>query len=144
MVRFNIYRDDCSSPANGFDMGDIEFTFEKEILSSRENSRFKSMVFLSLVDLVDGLLQLRSAKRYEFVATDSSFTLQFEKNKNGIHVLHKKKQYGPIPLNDLLKAINFGIEAFISDRRNELPKNDSVYSDFNSAKQALKGALDGE
>ena len=119
MLLFRIYRNDSDKAATDFDIGDIEFVFDERAISSRDNSRLSNMIYVSIVDLIDGLLQLgNGGKRYEFIGTDSSFALRFERNKHGIHVLHSKDKYGPISLRELLQAINSGIDAFLADPRN--------------------------
>ncbi len=142
MLLFQIYRSGSEESATGFDMGDIEFIFDGQIVSSRGNSRLSNMIYISIVDLIHGLLQLKSGgKRYEFIGADSSFNIRFDKNKQGIHVTHGKRKNDPIPLNDLLRAINHGIDAFLADPRNELSTDSSMYDDFNASRAALKDAL---
>lgn len=142
MIIFKIYRSNKEEPATGFDMGDIEFSLDGKIISSRGNSRLSNMIYVSMVDLIDGLLQLKNGgKHYEFIGTDSSLTIRFKKNKQGIYIFHNNIKYGPFSLNNLLESINYGIDAFLTDPRNELPTDSSMYDDFNSSRSALKNAL---
>lgn len=142
MVLFNIYRDDSDELATDFDMGDLEFVFGDYTVSSRGNSRLSNMIYVSISDLIDGLLRLKEGgKRYEFVGADSSFILQFERNKQGVQVQHGKNKHGPIPLHELLEAVNSGIDTFLADQRNALPVGSSMHGDFNTSRRALKDAL---
>ena len=142
MLLFRIYRNDSDKSATDFDMGYIEFVVDKRTISSRDNPRLLNMIYVSIVDLIDGLLQLKNGgKRYEFIGADSSFTLRFARNKQGIHVLHGKDKYGPISLLQLLAAIDSGIDVFLAAPRNELPAGSSMYDDFNTCRSALKKAL---
>lgn len=142
MILFNIYRNGDGELATGFDMGDIEFSFDEKKISSRGNARLSNMVYLSAVDLIDGLQQLKNGrKRYEFVGADSSLSIRFDKEKQGIKVLHGENKYGPVPLQELLEAINSGIDAFLADPSNELSTNSAIYDDFNASRSALKNML---
>lgn len=142
MLLFRVCRNEKEKSATGFDMGDIEFIFGEQAISSRGNSRLSNMIYLSVVDLIDNLLRLwNGGGRYEFVGTDSSFVVKFEMHKQGVCTLHGKDKYGPIPLRELLGAIDSGIDAFLTDPRNVLPSSSSMYDDFNAARIALKKAL---
>ncbi|WEF30939.1 hypothetical protein [Pseudoduganella chitinolytica] len=142
MLTFKIYRNDNEESATGFDLGDVEFSFDGKIVSSRGHPQLSHMIYVSLVDLIDGLLQLKGGKkRYEYVGADSSFNLHFNKNKSGVDILHEKRKYGPISLEKLLEAVDSGIDSFLADPRNELSTDSSIYDDFNSSRKALKNSL---
>lgn len=142
MILFNIYRSNSEESATGFDMGDIEFSFDGKIISSRGNSRLSNMIYVSIFDLIDGLLQLKNGqKRYEFVGADSSFRIQFDNKKQGIQILHEKNKYDSVSLKALLEAINSGIDIFLADPSNKLSTDSAIYDDFNANRNALKNYL---
>lgn len=138
MLIFRIYRNDSDKSATDFDMGDIEFVFDERAISSRGNSCLSNMIYVSIVDLIDGLLQLgKGGKRYEFIGADSSFAVRFERTKQGIHALYRKEKYGPISSHELLQAANTGIDAFLAAPRNKLPAGSPIYDDFNTSRSSL-------
>lgn len=142
MLTFKIYRNDSGESATAFDLGDIEFSFDGDIVSSRSNSRLSNMIYVSLVDLIDGLLQLKNGKkRYEHVGADSSFCIRFERGKHGVDIWHGKKKYGPVPFGELLGAVDSGIDSFLIDPLNALPSDSSIYDDFDASRKALKHSL---
>jgi hypothetical protein len=141
MVLFNIYRNDNCELATDFDMGDLEFVFCDQIVSSRGNSRLLNMIYISISDLINGLLRLKDGgKHYLFVGVDSSFTIRFERKGQGVNIFYKKK-YGPFSLRELLQAVNFGIDKFLADPRNMLPVGGPMYDDFNECRRKLEKAL---
>jgi len=142
MLSFRIFRNDSDTLATDFDLGDIEFKFGDETVSSRGSSRLSNMVYISVSDLIDGLLRINNGlKKYEFVGADSSFIVNFERTKKGVYVRYQRKSYGPFALRDILIAINSGIEAFVSDDLNQLPQNTAASIGFNGSWSDLKAAL---
>lgn len=142
MILFNIYRSNSEESAIDFDMGNIEFSIDGRIISSRDNPRLSNMIYVSIVDLIDGLLQLQFGQtRYKFIGADSSFIIYFNKNKQGVQVLHEKNKYGPVQLKELLEAIKHGINIFLADPLNKLSTDSAMHDDFKSSWSALKNAL---
>ena len=100
------------------------------------------MIYLSVADLIDGLHQLKNGgKCYEFIGAGSSFRIPFNKERQGIRVLYDKKEYGPVTLMSLLKAIDSGTDIFLADPRNILSADSEMYHDFNASRKALKYSL---
>lgn len=142
MIAFNIYRHESDGPAADCEMGDLEFIIDNKTISSRGESRYLNMIYISIFDMIDGLLKLNTGSRnYEFVGADSSFIIKFEKNKSGVYLHFKKQRLGPLPLRELLFAIDRGIDSFISDPLNALPAGSDVHGDFTASLRALKEAL---
>jgi hypothetical protein len=139
---FKIYRFDFNESATDFDMGDLEFSFGNSTISSVGNSRLSNMIYVSVSDLIDGLLKLKNgAKQYKFIGADSSFVLLFEANKGSIYVRYQKDKLGPFPILALLNAVHKGLEEFMMEDRNHLPVNGSMHTDFESSRQTLKKCL---
>ncbi|ROL74296.1 hypothetical protein BLX41_16870 [Pseudomonas protegens] len=139
MLEFNIYRR-SSGEISGFDLGDMQFRFEKKEISSMENIKFSMMIYPALTLLIDSLLKLKNGKNIEFVGTDSSFSVSFKLKKNQVTISQKKESLGEHELKNFLKTIEFGIENFLNSG-NDLPKNDPVYDDFHNALKSLKSRL---
>ncbi|NHZ99870.1 hypothetical protein [Massilia sp. CCM 8734] len=144
MVKFRISRFDREAPAHVLDMGDLTFVFDDKIMSTEGNSRYANMVYLSVVELIDILTTLRrGAKSRRFVAADSSFTLMFEQKRQHIYVWNEIKKYGPFFVDELLAAVNAGIDHFLADPLNELLPNGPMHGDFHESCRELKEMLLG-
>lgn len=139
MLEFNIYRRD-SGEVSGFDLGDIQLAFEKDEISSMENSKLSMMIYLTLSLLIYSLLKLKKGRSLKFVAVDSSFSVDFMLEKDKIIISRKKKCFGKYDFNIFLKALDSGIEKFLS-AGNNLSEADPAYEDFYNSLQALKSAI---
>lgn len=142
MIVFNLYRHDHNEQASDFDLGDIEFVFCDVPVSTHGNPRLSSMIYVSISDLIDGLLRLsEGGKRFEFVGADSSFVVHFERTKQGIDVRYGKKTFRAIAMYELLESVNSGIDKFQANPLNVLTPGATTAADFNSSRSALKAAL---
>lgn len=143
MIKFNIYRNNSSEQASDFDMGDIEFVVDEFVASSRNTPRFSNMIYITISDLIDGLVKLLSGEhKYELVAADSSFIVHF-KSKNGTVVLiHKNNSSSEILLVDIANAVYNGVHTYLQDDLNILPIESAARSDFYQSLCSLKEILD--
>ncbi|KAF2393441.1 hypothetical protein [Pseudomonas frederiksbergensis] len=139
MFKLKIFRKDLGI-ASGFDLGDMQFVFDGGEVSSSEHTRFRMMIYLSVVSLIDGLLALKGNGSFEFVGVDSSFSLRFKLEKKGVLVTSGLSSLGCSSMNELLRGIDLGVEEFVN-AGNSLPLNDSVSSDFDAARADLKLAI---
>lgn len=119
-------------PASGFDMGDMTFTLHDNELSSKQHPRFRMMIYLSIVSLLDGLLSINDRKHFEFIAVDSSFTLTFSLRTGHVFIKSGAEEFGPFNLKSLLVAVLNGVESFMT-QENQLQENDPVYADLGNA-----------
>lgn len=141
-IQFKIYRDASGETAADCDMGDLDIIVGDRHISSVGNGRFFNMIYISIVDLIDGLLRLnKDGGECEFVGADSSFIVDFEVEKKGLYIRHCKEELGPVALHELLKAISIGLENFLSDPRNRLPREGAVYRDFHASWASLKESI---
>jgi hypothetical protein len=139
MISIRLYRDDKEIRATGFDSGDIEFIVDDTIISSREQPRFKNMIYLSIIDLIDGLRSLKHKGEYEFVAADSSFVVKFTRKKDDVFLIHNKKKYGPTQYKELLNSVLGDVSNFIGSQQNRLQPDDPLFNDFNSTLRGQMG-----
>jgi len=131
MLRFHACRV-IRGPASGFDMGDMTFTLDDNELSSKQHPRFRMMIYLSIVSLLDGLLSINDRQHFEFVAVDSSFTLTFTLRTGRVFIKSEVEECGPFNLKSLFVAVLKGVENFMT-QDNQLPENDPVYADLDKA-----------
>lgn len=142
MLTLRISRYDQDDQAHVCDLGHLAFVFDDGILSSEAQPRYANMVYLSLVELVYCMSKLRrGAKRCTFVATGSSFTLRFEQEKRCIHISGAGQRHGPFVLEELLTAVDAGIDRFTADPRNALDPDGAMHGDFHDSRRELKDML---
>ena len=139
MFEFSVSRNDTGK-VTGFDLGDIGFLTGGKEISSKGSPRLLMMVYLSVVSLVDTLLSLRVGRKYEFVGVDSSFSLVFELQRKGVFVWVENELLGVCDFCILIKAIDKGVEVFLSNG-NQLPPTDPVYNYFHSTLKNLRLAV---
>lgn len=145
MLTLRISRCDQDDMAHVFDLGDLAFVFDDGILSTQAQARYSTMVYVSLAGLVDCLSELqRGAKRCTFLAADSSFVVLFEQDKQDkqrIYLSGEGKRYGPFVLDEVLAAVDAGIDHFIADPRNALDPDGAMHGDFHDSRLELKDML---
>ncbi|UOD27479.1 hypothetical protein INH39_18335 [Massilia violaceinigra] len=142
MLTLRISRCDQDDMAHVFDLGDLAFVFDDGILSTQAQARYATMVYLSLDGLVYCLSKLRrGAKRCTFLAADSSFVVLFEQEKQRIYLSGQGKRYGPFVLDEVLAAVDAGIDHFIADPRNALDPDGAMHGDFHASRLELKDML---
>ncbi len=127
---------DPAEPASGFDLGGVEVTGPEGSVSSAGRRPDQSfMVYLGMVDLIDGLTALAEGRRREhkFVGADSSFTVRFFRNKTGISASAYGAQLGTEPVPDVLGGLRAGIDEFLADPANALPPADPAAQDLAAA-----------
>lgn len=140
MISFRVSRIGEEVP-HGFDLGDLEIKIDGIIASSKDNLKFRMMIYLSLISIIDGLLSINNGGTFAFVATDSSFSFTLKHSKkNGILLTYRKHttKIGSFLL--LLESIKEGVDAFLHEG-NGLPPSDPVYDDFWSSFQTLNSFL---
>lgn len=127
---------DPAEPASGFDLGNLEITGPDGSVSSTGRQPDQSfMVYLGMVDLIDGLTALAEGGRREhkFVGPDSSFTVRFFRNKAGISTSAYGASLGSEPVPDVLGGLRAGIEEFLADPANALAPADPAAIDLTAA-----------
>lgn len=133
---------DPAEPASGFDLGNVEITGPVGSVSSTGRQPDQSfMVYLGMVDLIDGVTAVAEGRRREhrFVGADSSFTIRFFRNKDGISASAYGTSLGSEPVADVLGGLRAGIDEFLADPANTLPPVDPAAIDLVAALTTLPG-----
>lgn len=136
MLRFSMERIGGGDPS-GFDLGEMCFSCGDVYISSKAEKRLRMMIYLSAVGLIDSLLAVRLNKRAYFSAVDSSFSILFTLNKDGVCIESNLGIMGPFSLFEVLASVEAGVSDFIDDGAG-LSDRDSVYADFNGAINDLR------
>lgn len=135
MIAFEFTRIDESLFANEFDQGDISLISENLCITSKLNSKHSNMIYLSIISLTDGLT--RNNKYFEFVAADSSFRIKFKQQRETILINHEGILKIKVNRFELLKALEDGVERFLSSPRNSIPFSSAVYLDLSTSRTLL-------
>ena len=128
-MKFIFLRSDMQSPPHSFDLGDISVIDNDIKISSLEDERYKMMIYISIVDLIDSLLEtVRTKHSTEFCGTDSSFYLKFKYDGKFIKIERKgisiKKS-----AHEILKELKIGIDQFLN-KENILTQDEACYGDL--------------
>lgn len=108
MLKIQFQLDSIDDTAHEFDLGHFIIEIDGVVLTSRNRVPDQSMmIFIAASDLLGGVVEMfdKKKKRYEFVGCDSSFILNFIRNKKGeIEVIHDKKKLCSINDAELINA----------------------------------------
>lgn len=127
-----------------FDMGDIVIRKDGLTISSSIERGNSMMIFIAISDFVFTLKKIKfDVKRYEFIGADSSFCLDFERQKKGVLISNGTNKIQMDWLEIFLLTMNGLIE--IRDRYiNEVSRNDAVFQDLVDAEKCLTKLLCAE
>ncbi len=124
---------------SGFDLGDMEFILDNEIITSKINKKFKMMIYLSIISLIDDLLSIKNGGKTEFNATDSSFSLSlsFSNIKDRLYIKYQEEQFGPYEFHYFMRKIYIASQEFYS-LKNSIDRKDPAFHDLTNAFDQLK------
>lgn len=95
------------------------------------------MIFLSIVELLDGLRQFLSDTRsesYKFIGTDCSFQFTIKRVKeNKFTLISDGQEIDTVTQTELLQAVWKGVKSFLDCYQNQLDPTDIVVDDLLSA-----------
>jgi hypothetical protein len=117
---------DGTSVVSGYAQGYLTVEGTASRCSSKDRVPPQSMmVFLAIVDLLDGLHRLQTPddeKRYVFVGTDSSFQVQFEKLAGDrLRINCGKIFVGDYSVREVMTSVLHDVDHFLS----EVPRPDN-------------------
>lgn len=142
MLKFVIEMEELAGPVGGLDMGHFTLQGSKAVATSAGKDPSQAMmVFISIIELLDGLkvFLFSKKKNYVFIGADSSFSLLFEKLKNNdIRISSGGTLLGVEKRMDLVAAIWRGVDEFLENRLNQISSDDMVYNDLISSVDAFK------
>lgn len=120
---------------NGFSRGHMTIENKQGFVTSKERNPDQSMmIFFSIVELLDGLIQLFQdfrAKNYTFVGTDCSFQFFLKRQNNGIFMLTSGgKNFEEVNQSEILKAIWNGINNFLESYNQYINNTDIIAGDL--------------
>lgn len=142
MIKVKYTLESRDFPVSGFEMGDLEIDVNNLLFSSKAGgSRHLMMIFLSIIELLNGLNSFLCSKKrsYEFVGVDSSFILLFKKISNSKLLIEQGGNSKVEVLSkELIEEVLIGSEKFWKDTKQLLNHNDPIIKDMEDAIQGLK------
>jgi hypothetical protein len=115
-VRFN-FSVDPAEASSGLVLGNLAIAGPDGSVSSTGRRPDQSfMVYVGLVDLIDGLTELADGRRrqYEFVGPDSSFIVDFRRTGDRISASAYGSQLGAEPAAEVLAGLSDGIDELLA------------------------------
>lgn len=127
----------AAAPRSGYELGHMTFAGDEGICTSRGKVPDQAMMLcLSIVELLDGLRRFLTERQveYTFVGTDSSFSVQFRRNRSGrIAVRCGTTALGEVEDAPLCRAILSSVESFLGQPGNQLAVDAPVREDLVAA-----------
>jgi hypothetical protein len=134
-LAFSLADQSAAHPVTGLSRGNVTLTGEQGRVSSAGHTPDQSvLVFLAIVDLLDGLSVLLSrphADEWEWIGHDSSFQVVFRRRDGRVAVEAMRQPIGDATDSELARAAWQATSGFAAEHR--LPPSDLAYSDLRSA-----------
>lgn len=121
---------------SGFDLGHMRLQGERGACDSRDlGSRGAMMVFITLVDMVDGVCAILSGEKsgHKLIGTDSAWVVHFCRSKRGIVIRCGAAIIDDLDGPSIRRALLEGIYQFAGAGLSLLPTKDPVRGDLVSA-----------
>jgi hypothetical protein len=145
MVDFLFSLNDNSNLVSGFDLGNIEIISDNMIVSSSGRKPDQSMmVFLTIVDLLDGLGKLLDEKKnmnFKLICADSSFTVLFNKINGKIKIIVEDQTICDVEPNELAKQVFNSCNSFFEKNKDKILSSDPVVGDIKAALSSFRKLL---
>lgn len=127
---------------SGFELGDIEVSgTNASVRSAGLVPSRASMIYLAIVELLDGFTRLcasSSSDLYQFVATDSSFSLIFQKDEAGYIVVRSGKVLiATVTVAEACAALSSSTALFLDAPGHTLSSSSPVRRDLSDARLEL-------
>jgi hypothetical protein len=131
--------ENVSDKISGFELGHIDILTEKGSISSRDRKPDQAMmIFVTMIDLLDGLRELfqKKTKWFQLVGADSSFKINFVRLKEeqiGVYV--DRVLIKQIDEKELSLIVLDSCRSFYDKYRTRLCINDAIKEDLEVALQ---------
>lgn len=128
---------------DGFSLADFSLSAKGVTFTTENNPKLKLMIFLTLTDLMDGMVEIiknKKRKSYSLLSISSSFNLHFEKLKDFIIIKDKNREL-KIKFMNFLEALDASLEELIKVVDDLHLESDSGIKDFKDAFASFSEAL---
>ncbi len=137
MIKFKFELCPEEPPLSGFEMGNLMVDMNGTVIDSKTGEgRYLMMLFVSIVELLNGLNRFLGSKKkmFKFVGVDSSFIMTFEKMPKGIICIHFEKDTTiKISRAELIKELAISSYDFWESHKDLLNKDAPILEDIDSA-----------
>jgi len=136
MINFNFYIESIDDNLSGLEMGGMEIEIDGKKISSKNGQPSQSMmIFIALSDLLEGLVNLskKNNKKFEFIGTDSSFKIFFEKKKKGILKIIYEEERIEVNFKDFIQNCYQAVSLFYEKKLNKIDKDDAAMYDLKNS-----------
>jgi len=135
-ISFSLNNETCE--ISGFDHGHVELIINDTILITSKGKKpdQSMMIFLTIVDLLDGLRKLVNDKKlFEFrlIGVDSSFIVDFIKVAHRIKVVVSQVELCVLNREVLLQQVYVSSKDFFEGNSPKMSKSDPISEDLNQA-----------
>lgn len=140
---FDIIDNYSQSKLGGLVRGHMTIDGKEGAVTSRGKEPDQSMmIFLSIVELLDGMrhfLSEKNASKYNFVGVDSSFQITAIKGENGcITLMVENRVLDTTSRNEIVRAIWEGVSQFLKRYDHCIKPGDAIRSDLTAAVEGFK------
>lgn len=131
-IKIEFYDDDI----DGFSLADLTIKIDETVFSTKQNVKYRLMIFIVLTDLLDGLTKLlkNEKKEYQLLSISSSFYLNITKKDDYI-ILTDNINEKKVPVNLFLNSLNIEVSQFYNLVKD---KEDAAIEDFMEAYSGFK------
>ncbi|NHB58283.1 hypothetical protein G9F32_09655 [Acinetobacter sp. 194] len=121
---------------DGFSLADLTIKIDETVFSTKQNVKYRLMIFIVLTDLLDGLTKLlkNEKKEYQLLSISSSFYLKITKKDDYI-ILTDNINEKKVPVNLFLKSLNVEVSQLYNLVKD---KEDAAIEDFIEAYSGFK------
>lgn len=131
-IKIEFYDDDI----DGFSLADLTIKIDETVFSTKQNVKYRLMIFIVLTDLLDGLTKLpkNEKKEYQLLSISSSFYLNITKKDDYI-ILTDNINEKKVPVNLFLNSLNIEVSQLYNLVKD---KEDAAIEDFMEAYSGFK------
>lgn len=128
----------------GFELGGISIKIgNKEFSSENKKPDQSMMIFLAVSDLLNGIKSLWEGKsdKFQFVGTDSSFSILFKKKKKDILQLIHEKEVAEVEFKKFKDECYYSINRFYLTYCEKIDPNDAGLFDLKNSLNDYKSII---
>lgn len=138
-MEFYISRSEEGGEPEGFDLGDMRLSSGDQGIDSKDDSRLRMMIYLSITSLIDGLVKLKSTKSFEFIGVDSSFALLFKIKGERLSIFYQGRFFAEASCRVFLGIIDREVDRFLAEEGISIV--DSVFDDMEASRKKIKSSI---
>ncbi len=139
-MKFDIFLCPIDNEISGLELGGMSIRIKDKEFSTKKGQKPQlMMIFLALSDLLDGLknLWIGQYDTFNFVGTDSSFTIMFRRKNNVLYITHDN-EIVDIDFKVFIDESFNAVEKFYLKYYKEVSPDDAALCDLKNSLMNLK------